>query len=107
MLETELNTIDPPTEIKTIESFNERLQTLTDIIHKVEEEHVPLNKNTPYWNHWWNEKLRMERTQVQKLAKSSWKRQDQSQDPIYHEYRKAWNRYGDNIKKEKVEFWLD
>ena len=106
-LREKLMTIEPPAEITSIQHFDQRLVQLTDLIHDIEDEHVPMTKDTPYRNWWWTPALKDERKNVRQLAKRSWRLREWPYDPVHQEYRTARNRYGDSIKQQKANFWMD
>ena len=106
-LKERLTTIAPPVEITSVQHFNQRLAELTNVVHSVEDDHVPMTKDTPFRNRWWTPALKDERKQVRKLAKRSWQLRGWPNDPIHREYRMARNKYGDSIKQQKATFWMD
>ena len=105
-LRGELNTLPAPDEINTVEDFNTRLLALQSAIHRAEENHIPLSKNTPYRNRWWSNNLKTECTLVRQLAKKAWQARGIPTSEIHQEYRNARNQYGDNIRKAKEKFWI-
>jgi hypothetical protein len=60
-LKTNLANIPPPTEIESVQEFNDRLKTLNKMIQDTIKEHVKLTTPSPYSKRWWTTELANEK----------------------------------------------
>lgn len=85
-LEKGLSSILAPTEISSVEEFHSRLNEIHSIIEKVEDDHVPMIKDTPFQNWWYNSSLKEQCKQVQKLWYTSENFCNQPDHLVHKEY---------------------
>jgi predicted transcriptional regulator len=67
-LKESLANLPPPTEIKNIQAFDEKLKTLNNVIQDTINKHVEKAKPSPYSKRWWSTELSEEKKQMQQLA---------------------------------------
>ena len=96
-----------PTEIHTINSFNQRLDTLSEAIQDAVERHVKLTTPTPYSKRWWSSDLANEKKIMLQLGRRSKYYRRHVLHPVHEEYRKQRNKYADCIQKAKTEHWVE
>ncbi|GBE84554.1 RNA-directed DNA polymerase from mobile element jockey [Sparassis crispa] len=92
-------------ELTTVEQFNTVLKHLTDAISETIKTAVPLSKPTPFTKRWWSKDLGKSRRALQHLARASYRHHHICDHPSHSKYRKARNRYGDEIKSAKQDHW--
>ena len=68
---------------------------------------VPLSKPSPYTKRWWNKDLMIMKKKKERLARKSYKRRAEDENPIHEEFRQARNLYSEAIWKAKDNHWVD
>lgn len=105
-LRAELEARDFPTgPIGSAEELDATVDMLIDTIYAVRDRTVPRAALTPFTKRWWSKELALERKQVQKLGRTSYRHRHLADHPSHSEYKRARNRYGDNIQRAKRDHW--
>ena len=78
---------------------------MTLVLQKVRDRVVPRLADTPFTKRWWSKELANERKQVIRLGRAAYRKRTDLDHPAHAEYRKARNKYGENIGKAKKEHW--
>ena len=97
--------------IQTVEEFTteadllEQITKLDAAIKEAIKEHVPINKPSLYAKRWWTKDLTKMKKHKERLARISYRKRAEDEDPIHEEFRQAWNRYSEAIWKTKGEHW--
>ena len=106
-LKDDLANIPPPTEITSIQEFDDKLKTLNKKIQNAIETHVKLTTPSTYSKRWWMKKLADEKKKMQQLgARLKYHRQN-AQHPVHTEYRQQCNRYSEMIRTAKADHWVE
>ncbi len=87
--------------IETREEFDQVLEQLTDALVETQEKTVPKRKPSPFAKRWWTADLAKARLNVKRLARDSYRKRNESHNPIHKDYKKARNEYGEQIRKAK------
>ena len=96
-LKDNLTNIPPPTEIASIQEFNNKLKILNEKIQNAIEKHVKLTTPSPYSKRWWKKELTDEKKRMRQLGGRSKYHRQNTQHPIHTEYRQQRNRYSEMI----------
>lgn len=64
-------------------------------------------KPSPFAKRWWTKELSRLKKHKERLARKLYRERAVDEDQIHEEYRQAWNRYSEAIRKTKEEHWLD
>jgi hypothetical protein len=92
-LKDDLANIPLPTEIASIQEFNDKLKTLNKKIQNTIEKHVKLTTMSLYLKRWWMKELVDEKKKKQQLG-GRWKYHHQNaQHPVHTEYQRQHNWY--------------
>lgn len=67
-LKDDLANIPPPTEIETMQEFNDRLKVLNIMIQNTIKKHIKLTTPSPYLKRWWTKELASEKKKMQQLG---------------------------------------
>jgi hypothetical protein len=106
-LKDDLANVPPPTEITSIQEFNDKLKTLNEKIQNTIEIHVKLTTLSPYSKRWWMKELADEKKKMQQLGGRSKYHRQNAQHPVHAEYRRQRNRYSEMIRTAKAEHWVE
>ena len=106
-LKDDLANAPPPTEIASIQEFNDKLKTLNEKIQNAIEKHVKLTTPSPYSKRWWTKELADEKKKMQQLGGRSKYHRQNAQHPVHAEYRRQCNRYSEMIRTAKAEHWVE
>jgi hypothetical protein len=85
-LTDDLANIPLPTEIASIQEFNEKLKTLNEKIQNTIEKHVKLTTLSLYLKRWWTKQLADERKKMQQLRGRLKYHHKNAQHPVHTEY---------------------
>ena len=104
-LETRLEVVQLREEITTEEMLLDQIAKLDLAIKMSIKEVVPLSKPSPYTKRWWNKDLTIMKKK-ERLARKSYKRRAEDENPIHEEFRQARNLYSEAIRKAKDNHWV-
>ncbi|KAF8223621.1 hypothetical protein L208DRAFT_1316011, partial [Tricholoma matsutake] len=75
-----------PTEIASIQEFNDKLKTLNKKIQNAIKKHVKLTTPSPYSKRWWTKELPDEKKKMQQLGGRLKYHRQNAQHPVHVEY---------------------
>ena len=96
-LKEDLANIPPPTEITSIQEFDDKLKTLNEKIQNTIETHVKLTTPSPYSKRWWTKELADEKKKMQQLGARLKYHCQNAQHPVHAEYWRQHNQYSEMI----------
>ena len=85
----------------------DQITKLDTAIKTAIKEVVPLSRPSPYTKRWWNKGLTIMRKQKEKLARKSYRKRAEDENPIHEEFRQVRNLYSEAIRKAKDKHWVE
>jgi ribonuclease HI len=102
-----LLTIPPPQAFTTTDQMEAAIDSLTHAITETIEDVIPRKRPTPHSKRWWSAELSTIRTKTKRLARISYKYRRQPLHPCHEEYKSTRNTYGNLIKEQKKNHWVN
>ncbi|KDR73224.1 hypothetical protein GALMADRAFT_1341572, partial [Galerina marginata CBS 339.88] len=104
-----LEAMEAPREFEEgeVAEMEEARRSLEEVVQKSITQHVPMSKPTPYSKRWWTKDLAKAKAAAQKLARKSFRANQDREDPIHEEARKARNNYSELMKHTKADHWTE
>ena len=106
-LETKLAMVQTVEEFMTEADLLEQITKLDAAIKETIKEQVPINKPSLYAKRWWTKNLTEMKKYKERLARLSYRKRVEDEDPVHEEFRQAWNSYSEVIRRMKEEHWLE
>ena len=94
-------------ELKTIDEFDDAVNTLTTAIQNTIEATVLLSKPVSHSCRWWNKELSDLKRKKNRLNNLSYIYHALADHPSHEEHQQVSEEYGNEIKKAKTQHWID
>lgn len=104
-LHARLLLIDPPTEIRDIDHFEQCRTALETAIADTVEALLEVKKSTKYSKRWFSLDLKSLQQQLRSIARKSYRYHHDTFHPCHEEYRQARNNYTTALRLAKKECW--
>ncbi|KAJ3792421.1 hypothetical protein GGU11DRAFT_667339, partial [Lentinula aff. detonsa] len=102
----ELEKLEAPRELNVM-AFHKALKMIDDLFIGLRDELVPKAKPSPYQRRWWNKQLTEMKKCMGNLANKSYSKRHDGNHPIHKEFRCIRQAYNAEIKKAKVNKWIE
>ncbi|KAJ7092504.1 hypothetical protein C8R43DRAFT_823735, partial [Mycena crocata] len=107
MLAGELGEMGEVEGYASVEEVLEGIKQLDAALWRCVEKHIPRAKVCPHSKRWWTEALSNARKEKEKLARKSYRRRDNRDDPAHEAFRVARNSFSAKIKAARGNCFLE
>jgi len=99
--------IPPPQALTNADQMETAIDSLTQAITATIEDVIPKKRPMPHSKRWWTPELSTIRTKTKRLARISYRYRRQPLHPCHEEYKTSRNAYGNMIKEQKKNHWVN